>query len=416
MIQPNIESVERQAELLSLPVAHPVIEKTGRVSHDGEIDILYVGFVLGHGGDAVQMVDLAAEIGRRGLRVRIIVPEIPTTLVAERRAQTLGVDLVRTPLIRADAHNARQNLVHLLRMFRDNRARLYHLHTGDVCLPRLALLAMGLLDVRPVVVTTHSPYSTLSRGDARARHWAHAAARQLERVVCPSAHSRSLQIDYGIPADKVMTIQNSVDVTYYASGRAEEAYRTLRLDPGGRLLVFTSRLDDQKRPDDAVRVFARLAPEFPDLHLVMAGCGEAEERVRALAAELPVADRIHFPGFQPNVPDWLAAAAVWLFPTESENFSLALLEAMSAGCAIVSTLCQGNDEILVDGENALTARVGDVEAMTTACRRILTDRQLAARLSAGARATVSEYSLANMVDRYAACYNECLGVNLPQPG
>jgi glycosyltransferase involved in cell wall biosynthesis len=220
-------------------------------------------------------------------------------------------------------------------------------------------------------------------------------------------------MDYGIPAEKVQTIPNSVDLARYSSGRAEAAYHALGLDPRSRLLVFTSRLDDQKRPDDALQVFARLASDFPDLHLVMAGCGEAEDRVKALAAGHPAAGRIHFPGFQPNVPDWLAASTVWIFPTESENFSLALLEAMAAGCAIVSTLCQGNDEILVDGKNALTARVGDVDAMTGACRRILSDPQVASRLSAGARDTVSGYSLEHMVDRYAACYNQCLRVGLP---
>ena len=162
-------------------------------------------------------------------------------------------------------------------------------------------------------------------------------------------------------------------------------YRALNLDPRARLLVFTSRLDDQKRPDDALEVFSRVQGEFSDLHLVMAGCGEAEDRVKALAARHPAANRIHFPGFQPNVPDWLAAAAVWLFPTESENFSLALLEAMAAGCPIVSTLCQGNDEILVDGRNALTARVGDVETMAAATRRILSDPGLDATLRWRAR-------------------------------
>ena len=220
MIQPKVEGGERQTETLPLPAGFPVAERTGRTPDPDEIDVLYVGFVLGHGGDAVDG-RLAADISRRGLRVRIIVPEIPTTLVAERRAKNLGVEPIRSPLVRADAHSSRQNLVHLLRMFRDNRARLYHLHTGDVCLPRLALLAMGLLDIRPVVVTTHSPYSTLGKGDARARHWAHAAARQLDRVVCPSVHSRRLQMDYGISPDKVITIRNSVDLDYYASGHAE---------------------------------------------------------------------------------------------------------------------------------------------------------------------------------------------------
>jgi len=380
----------------------------------GQLDILYAGFVLGHGGDAIQMVELAAEIGRRGLQTRILVPELPTTLVVEERARSLGLDLVRTPWIRADATSSRQNLIHLLRAFRDNRASLYHLHTGDVCLPRLALLAIGLLDLKPVVVTTHSPYATMALRSARARHWSHASRHQLDRIICPSDHSRRLQVDYGVPPEKVMTIRNSVDLEHYAGGDAGAAYESLGIDRGRRLILFTSRLDAQKRPRDAIRSFACIAGDFPDTDLVLAGCGAEESRLRELAAAERLSDRVHFPGFQKNVPDWLAAASAWIFPTESENFSLSLLEALAAGCPIVSTECQGNDEVLVNERNALTCQVGDVSAMADGLRRILSDSALARRLSAEARETVSTYSVSHMVDRYARCYNECLGYASPQ--
>ena len=66
------------------------------------------------------------------------------------------------------------------------------------------------------------------------------------------------------------------------------------------------------------------------------------------------ADRVRLVGYQTNVPDWLAAATVWILPTERENFSVAALEAMAAGCAVASTICPGNAEVLLDGVNSLT--------------------------------------------------------------
>jgi glycosyltransferase involved in cell wall biosynthesis len=359
------------------------------------------------------MVDLAGDMHKRGLRVRIVVPDLPTTAVAEARAAKVGVDILRTPLIRADAWGSRQNLLNLLKLFRQNTARLYHLHTGDVCLPRFALLTMNLLELRPMIVTTHSPYATLARGSARARHWAHAVGRKIDMVVCPSDHSRELQIAYGVPPQKVTTIRNSVDVEWFGSGDPSRAYEALGLDRSHRLLIFTSRLDAQKRPEDAVRIFQRIADEFPDVHLVMAGQGAAEAGLREMVESAGIGGRVHFPGYQSNVPDWLAAAAVWVFPTESENFSLALLEALSAGCPIVSTACQGNDEVLVNEINAMVSPVGNVDSMAAAVRRILSEPELERRLRAEARKTVESYTLSNMADRYAACYNDSLGVLVP---
>ena len=57
----------------------------------------------------------------------------------------------------------------------------------------------------------------------------------------------------------------------------------------------------------------------------------------AEAKRLGLADRVRLVGYQTNVPDWLAAATVWLLPTERENFSVAVLEALAAGCTVLST-------------------------------------------------------------------------------
>ncbi len=375
-----------------------------------DIDVLYVGFVLGHGGDAVQMLDLAAEVAARGLRVRIVVPDLPTTRIFAERVADLGLDCVRSPWVRADARGARQNVIHLLRLFRENRAKLYHLHTGDVCLPRLVLLAMSLLDVRPVIVTIQSPYETIKPGDARARYWAHSAASQLCRVICPSEHSYNTQLAYGLPPETLKVIHNSVNIGRFANGEPKNAREALQLDSSRKLIVFSSRLEAQKRPQDAVRAFNTVAGAYPDADLVFVGEGSLEAETDLLVESLGLAGRVHFAGYRQNVEDWLAAADVWILPTESENFSLAVLEALAAGCVVVSTVCPGNDEILVHLENSLLSQVGDTAAMGKNLDLALSDRRLAERLQSAARETARGYSLEAMVNHYAECYNESLGV------
>jgi len=373
-----------------------------------DVEILYVGFLLGHGGDAIQMLDLASGMAARGRRVKAVVPLLDTCIPFVERCKERGIPAERSPWIRADMHSARQNVFNLLRFFRTYRAPILHLHTGDVCLPRTVVLALDILRPPHVFATLHSPYDTLQPGDTRARVWAAAVSRRFEKIFCPSRHGCATQQRYGVMPERLQNIHNSVDSARFGSGDPQKAWRALGVAPGTPLLVFSSRLDPQKRPLDALEAFQRVAPDFPTARLVFVGSGRQEEQARAAAARSGVAERVHFVGYQQNVPDWLAATTVWILPTESENFSLAVLEALAAGCPILSTRCPGNDEVLVEGQNALTVGVCDTDALTAGLRRLLSDGDLRQRLRLAAQNTARDYDKEYMVDLYARCYDEAL--------
>lgn len=370
-----------------------------------QTDILYLGLIMGHGGDAVQMLELATGMAARGRNVKIVVPALETSLAFAERCRERAIPVERSPWIHSDPVAARQNLLNLFRLFTTYRAPILHLHTGDVCLPRSVMLAMDLLHLPPAYATVHSPYETLTPGEPRARYWASAVSRRLNRLICPSIHSREAQLGYGVAPERVDVIHNSVDIERFGSGSTTEVRRTLEASEDAQIIVFSSRLDPQKRPQNALDAFRRIAPEFPDARLVFVGRGEMENELKDAAQKSEVASRVHFAGYQKNVPDWLAAATAWILPTESENFSLAILEALAAGCPIVSTMCPGNDEVLVENQNALTTAVGDVAAQANALRKVLSDPALRSRLSTAAKSTARHYSIERMVDRYALCYS-----------
>jgi glycosyltransferase involved in cell wall biosynthesis len=177
------------------------------------------------------------------------------------------------------------------------------------------------------------------------------------------------------------------------------------MGPNDPLVVFLARIAPQKRPLEALRIVNGLVKEFPSMQLAFVGEGIQREAVVEEATRLGISARVHFVGYQTNVADWLAAATVWLLPTERENFSLGVLEALAAGCPVLSTTCSGNDEVLVDGKNALTFGVGDVSAATIALRRLLRDSTLREKLSANAKMTARLYTPELMVARYEALYS-----------
>jgi glycosyltransferase involved in cell wall biosynthesis len=370
----------------------------------GNLDVTYIGFLLGHGGDALQMLELAKGIHRAGGAGRIIVPELESSVTLKERCDTLGIECERSNLITASREGARQRLPSVVKLLRQVQSRIVHFHTGNSCLPRSVTAALELLRYRPSIVTLQSPYETITPGSTRARLWASTARRRMAAVVSPSEHGTQSQRRCGVPPEIAVTVRNSIDVAAMAGGDGRVARSALGLGPEDPVVLFSSRLDNQKRPVDAVQIFAAVADTFPSAVLVFVGRGDLEDAVAEAAARFGLADRVRLVGYQTNVPDWLAAATVWLLPTERENFSVAVIEALAAGCAVLSTRCPGNDEVLVDGVNALTFSVGDVAAGASALARLLQGYDLRTRLRAAAQETAQAYTAASMVDGYRRIY------------
>ncbi|MBA2380351.1 MAG: glycosyltransferase family 4 protein [Blastocatellia bacterium] len=382
----------------------PVLPPSSQAGSDNAGDILLVGFVGGTGGISVMMLELGACLVSRGLRVRIVVPSWETTIDYAERCRQRGVGVERTPLLFERTSRLGQ-LVNALRFVGRYRAAIIHYHANGDVLHHSFLYAMDLLHAPPSFFTPQGtfdePLSQLS-----ATHWASAVPRHFKQVICISRRVLRRQLGYGVSKERLRLIYNGVNVDRFASGDARVARQELGAPDRARLIVFSARIEPQKRPLDGVRAFRQIADEFPDAQLVFVGAGSLEVQTRTEAEQAGLSARVYFVGHRDDVPNWLAAANVWLLPTETEGFSLAVIEAMAAGCSIVSTQCPGNDEILVHEENSLVVAVGDVGAMAQALRRLLSDPGLSSKLRGNARETARRYSLYHMVEAHLACYTD----------
>ena len=181
-----------------------------------------------------------------------------------------------------------------------------------------------------------------------------------------------------------------------------------RADPPSvppRRLLFAGRIEPRKGLEVAVRA---LGPADPALTLTIAGAldDEAyERRVRGLAAELGVADRITWLGevSRGRVRDLLAEHDVLVFPSvDHEAYALGLLEALAAGVLVVTSATGGPREYLSDGVNSLLHDPGDAAGLVAALDRLRHEDGLAARLLEGARRTARDISLESIVGQVEA--------------
>jgi glycosyltransferase involved in cell wall biosynthesis len=186
------------------------------------------------------------------------------------------------------------------------------------------------------------------------------------------------------------------------------ARAALGLPAAPQLLGCAARLHPLKNISAAIRLLAHESR----WHLALAGQGSEKIALEGLAAELGCAERVHFLGeLSPGgVGTFLRALDVFVFPSMSETFGLAVVEAAQAGVPVVANRLDVLEEVLAVGTEpcALFVDVNDTPAFAAQVRRVLDDTMLAETLTARSRQLNARYSFDTMVDRYAALIENVL--------
>ncbi len=159
-------------------------------------------------------------------------------------------------------------------------------------------------------------------------------------------------------------------------------------------LLYVGRLDPRKGVDTAVRALSEL-PETATLTIAGGWDRREERRLRGLADELRVGDRVVFAGQleRPQLLEAYAAADAVAFPVRwDEPWGLVPLEAMARGRPVVATGRGGSAEYLSAGENALLFDAEDPAALAAALRRLATEPELREHLRAAGLATAARHT------------------------
>ena len=226
--------------------------------------------------------------------------------------------------------------------------------------------------------------------------------RRANRVVAISdGVGAALARRFRIDPMRVLTIYNAVDVSVVRA-RAEESVNL----PEQPFIVAAGRLVPQKGFDLLIRAFAARLASRP-VSLVIAGEGPERSALESLARSLNLQGRVHLPGFVENPWSYFARATAFVCSSRWEGFGNAIIEAMACGAPVVSTDCDyGPREIVRHNESGLLVAVENVDALAEAIGSVVDDRQLASRLSEGARRRACDFDVAYMTRAYEQLFRE----------
>lgn len=188
-------------------------------------------------------------------------------------------------------------------------------------------------------------------------------------IVVADALRRHLQ-DNGYDLPETHVLRNGVDLERFSpQDSADEVRRELGVK--GPLVVSVGRLAELKGLDLTITALASL----PDVSLMLVGDGPEESRLRDLATQLGVADRVHFVGgkSQLELARYYSAADIKVLASSREGWPNVLLEAMACGTPVVATAVGGVPEVIGEGSGGLLVRDRSAQVIGAAIAQMLSN-------------------------------------------
>ena len=361
------------------------------------------------GGSGILATNLGEELARRGHEVHFFSYERPFRLPENApRLHFHPVAINDYQLFKYPDYTLPLS-VRMAEVSRDFGLEVLHVHYA-VPHATAAILARSMLPPgrQPRVVTTlHGTDTTLLGSDPGYGPAIHHALTHSDAVTVVSDFLKQ-------ETQRVLGFNGSLEVIHnFFAPRTprrsrEEVRRELGVAEDEHLILHSSNLRPLKRIDLLLETVARVRPRDSFKLLILAGGSFAPFAKDVQRLELT--DRVVVRENVNEIEDYLQAADVGLFTSETESFCLSILEAMCFGCPSVARRAGGIPEVVEDGVSGVLVHSDNPDALSKALGDLLQDNARRSKLGRAARQRAREkFSAEVIVPRYESLYRRVCG-------
>jgi glycosyltransferase involved in cell wall biosynthesis len=183
---------------------------------------------------------------------------------------------------------------------------------------------------------------------------------------------------------------------------------------GRKIILFLSRLHPKKGIDLLLSSFARVRAQVRDIALVLGGAGEERyvEQLRRHAHQLGIEPDVAWAGFleEDAKKAAMAEANIFVLPSYSENFGVAVVEAMAAGLPVIVSDCVGIHREISATDAGLVVPC-EVDSLANAILQVLGNEGLRLRLARNGIALAKTFSVAAVTDQLVTLYRDIISSN-----
>ena len=211
----------------------------------------------------------------------------------------------------------------------------------------------------------------------------------------------------GISSEKIHSIPNSVDTSRFMPvefSQKDLLRKKLNFPQNATIAIYTGRLVSYKGLPLLLKVWAEIRHKHENILLLLAGTGgldihNCEHELREYVKVHGLENQVVFTGTVQNVPEYLQASDLFVFPTENDAFPSSIVEAMACGLPVVSTPVGAIKTIITDGKTGLLIQPGNAEQLYQALDIILSNEEMACRLGKAACRSVQDLYSAEIVSK-----------------
>jgi glycogen(starch) synthase len=225
-------------------------------------------------------------------------------------------------------------------------------------------------------------------------------------TACSAVTLHDAESRFGLEPGRGVVIPNGVDLADADSLESPARFTPWSDDPDRSYLLALGRVVDKKGFDLLLAAYAGIDPARSRSDLVIAGSGAALDGLVRMAAELGVADRVHFVGrlSREEVAAAMSGATAFVMPSRFEPFGIVILESWRAGVAVVASNRGGAPEFVDDGVTGVLVDPFDTAAFSQALDGILAHPSTRESIAVAGHARVPAFAWPVVAEEYQRVY------------
>ncbi len=216
------------------------------------------------------------------------------------------------------------------------------------------------------------------------------------KIVAVSGAVKKSLVEHGIKEERIVVINNGIDIHKYQVNPDPSLRESLGIPKGFFVFLSIGRLIEQKGMDILIEAFSKLSESS---FLLIAGQGKEEKKLKKLAQNLKVKERINFLAIRKDIPELLAASDAFVLASRYEGQGIVILEAMAASRPIVVSDFDAVSDMITSGEEGLIVKRENPIELSFAMDKLMSDRNLRESLAQKARKKVENFSIQNHVNK-----------------
>ena len=193
-------------------------------------------------------------------------------------------------------------------------------------------------------------------------------------------------------------------------------YEKYHLPKNQPCVLYVGRVDPEKSLEVLLQAFVALAKKLKRAHLIIVGDGTARPALEEMARAANLTQRVHFLGrvVGADLPELYRVASVFAISSKTETQSIVLMEAMASGLPCVAVAAGALPELIQDNENGFLCPPDDIDAMSNALTKILSDKEMAQKMSEQSLKKVKKHDIRHTLARIEEIYETVLAKRAEQ--